>query len=255
MDQLREIALADGSEPPCPPPWSAPSSISTSRIGLPECPPPVALPRPSSTSISLRPSISRLLSPSEHPSGPDSHGVRPTSRFHRPTAPSRPTDVSAITGPSAACTAKRRALPCLRPREGVWISFYGASRQDTPPLHAVRSRFDGQRSLFPPPGTFACGVRWKARGWLSPLGGRDSRVYRNRFVLRSRAGTILLSGALGPIASFGSPGGHSLSRGTRAGRPGPAIQWMLSPEPLRSRNRYIGATPSSPLLRPGSVSL
>jgi hypothetical protein len=135
------------------------------------------------------------------------------------------------------------------------MAFYGASRQDTPPLDALRSRFDGQRSFSPSPGTVACGVRWKGRGWLSPVAGRDSGVYRSRFVLRSRAGTILLSGALGPIASFGSPGGHSLSRGTRARGPGPAIQWMLSPEPLGSRDRHLGATSFPPLLRPGSTLL
>ena len=48
------------------------------------------------------------------------------------------------------------------------------------------------------------------------------------------AGTILLSGTLWPIASFGSPGGHSLSWGTQAHRPGPEIQWMLSPVPFVS---------------------
>ena len=39
----------------------------------------------------------------------------------------------------------------------------------------------------------------------------------------------LLSGALWPIASFGAPGGHSLSLGARAIWPSPEVQWMLSP--------------------------
>ena len=47
--------------------------------------------------------------------------------------------------------------------------------------------------------------------------------------------------------------GHSLFRGTRARRPGPEFQWMLSPEPLRSGDRHLGATSFPPLLRPGST--
>src|ERR1035437_2189054 len=42
-----------------------------------------------------------------------------------------------------------------------------------------------------------------------------------------------------PIASFGSPGGHSLSVGTPARGPGPEIQWMLSPVTVSSPNQRI----------------
>jgi len=58
---------------------------------------------------------------------------------------------------------------------------------------------------------------------------RSPEDLHSRGVLRRGAGTILLSGTLWPIASFGSPGGHNLSLGTQAQGPSPAFQWMLSP--------------------------
>ena len=67
------------------------------------------------------------------------------------------------------------------------------------------------------------------------VGGRPRRVcispkvLDGRGILSSRAGTIVLSGALWPIVSFGSPGAHNLSVGTQATRPSPQIQWILSP--------------------------
>jgi hypothetical protein len=97
------------------------SSISPCpTTGSSEPRPPSFLPvrcSPSGASSLAHPNIP----PAPLPMG--SHGVRPTSRFRRSTAPSMPRDVSAITDPAAACTAKRRAPPCLLPPEGVWISY------------------------------------------------------------------------------------------------------------------------------------
>jgi len=47
-------------------------------------------------------------------------------------------------------------------------------------------------------------------------------------------GTIFLSGALAPIAFFGSPGGIAYRWGLRTDRPGPDISWILSPETISS---------------------
>ena len=187
------------------------------------------------------PEAQRLEPASPAPSRPvPSRRNRPSPTAHStirrapiPMAPGPPARSGGSTAPpGSSVSSPSPNLPQLpRPEaashlafpspEGVWISFYGASRQDAPPLHDVPGCLGDQPSLFPPPGTVPCGVGWKARGWLSPLWVGDSGVYRSRFVLRSEVGTILLSGALGPMASFGSPGGHSRSRGTRACRPGP----------------------------------
>ena len=133
-----------------------------------------------------------------------------------PKLPDHPAPRRSPTPPSPIQNSEE---PILSSFEFPGSLSYGASRQDPPPPHAVRCRFDGQRSFSPSPGTVACGVRWKARGWLSPVAGRDSGVHRSRFVLRSRAGTILLSGAPGPIASFGSPGGIAYFVGLGPGGP------------------------------------
>jgi hypothetical protein len=93
--------------------------------------------------------------------------------------------------------------------------------------------------MFQTPRTAFRGRRLVARSSLSDRRQQEHGSHHSRLVLRSVAGTILLSGALWPSASFGSPRGHSLSRGTRARGPGPEIQWMLSPEPFGDPERSI----------------
>jgi hypothetical protein len=116
------------------------------------------------------------------------------------------------------------ALPSLY--EAVWMSFYGAGCQDARSLHAVGSVFGRRR-----PHSLSCRIGRSAQDARCAL--RASRRCwedgHSRGVLRSEAGTILLSGAHWPIASFGSPGAHSLSVGTRTLWSSPEIQWMLSP--------------------------
>ena len=126
---------------------------------------------------------------------------------------------STLVGASATCSTLADAHPDLL----AWRAFYGARGQETGPLHAVGLFFCRRR-----PRSLDC--RFDGSGWVrSSAPYRSPKVLHSRGVLRSRAGTILLSGTLWPIASFGSPEGHSLSRGTRATRPSPAFQWMLSP--------------------------
>ena len=135
------------------------------------------------------------------------------------------------------------------------ITFYGAGGQDTRSRHAVGSGL-GRRH----PRSLRCRIARSARDAGCAL--RAPRCSRedghSRGVLRSEAGTILLSGTLlRPIASFGSPGAHSLSRGTRATRPSPEKEWMLSPvtgsppvRRARPRERHLRshARRSRPLL-------
>ena len=66
-------------------------------------------------------------------------------------------------------------------------------------------------------------------------------------------------GTLWPIASFGSPGGHSLYWGTAARRPGPEFQWMLSPLSVVCPDRATGdrrhhSPPERSTVRLGCVS-
>ena len=128
--------------------------------------------------------------------------------------------------------------------------FYGARGQYTRPQHAVGPFFCRRRPL-------ALSCRFDDSGWVrSSAPYRSPKVFHSRGILRSRAGTILLSGTLWPIASFGSPGAHSLSLGTRATRPSPAIQWMLSPVtgPLsvrRTRLQQRSVPPHARRSRPG----
>ncbi len=89
----------------------------------------------------------------------------------------------------------------------------------------------------------------------SSLALRDAGGLHSRFVLRSGAGTILLSGTQWPIASFGSPGGHSLSVGTPARRPGPEFQWILSPVTGLSPSRRIARCRHHSPLRRSSADL
>jgi hypothetical protein len=94
-------------------------------------------------------------------------------------------------------------VPFRRDRSRL-VSLYGAGGQDARCLHAVGPRLGRRR-----PRRLRCRIACSARGGVP----------------RSGAGTILLSGAQHrPIASFGSPGAHSLSRGTRTGWPSPEIQ-------------------------------
>ncbi len=107
--------------------------------------------------------------------------------------------------------------------------------------HALRSPADSveccsQRPLFYCARICVSGVMSSAR---SSLALRDAGGLHSRFVLRSGAGTILLSGTQWPIASFGSPGGHSLFVGTPARRPGPGLHWILSPVTCLSPSRRI----------------
>lgn len=134
--------------------------------------------------------------------------------------------------------------------KGFCFAFYGARGQDTGPLHAL-----GSSSCRRRPHSLDC--RFDGSGWgRSSAPYRSPKVFHSRGVLRSRAGTILLSGTLWPIASFGSPGAHSLSLGTRATRPSPAKQWMLSPVtgPLsvrRTRLQQRSVPPHARRFRPG----
>ena len=114
--------------------------------------------------------------------------------------------------------------------------FYGVGCQDALPLHTESQRNDSRRP----------GLSLSRMGPWSAVGSARTSVSRScsgrllcMVVLRVRAGTILLLGTLWPIASFGSPGGHSLSRGTAADRPGPEIPWMLSPLSVECPDRAI----------------
>ncbi len=84
--------------------------------------------------------------------------------------------------------------------------FYGAGGQDAPSPRAVGSFFDRRR-----PHGLDCPVDDSGWGGVRSQGPhRSPEDVHSRRVLRSGAGTILLSGTLWPIASFGSPGVHSL---------------------------------------------
>ena len=125
----------------------------------------------------------------------------------------------------------------------AFTRFYGAGCQDAPSPHAVGSFFDRRR-----PHGLDC--RFDDSGWggvRSQGPHRSPEDVYSRRVLRSSAGTILLSGALWPIASFGSPGVHSLVVGAWDLCPGPWSEWMLSPVtgPLPVRR-----TPCCDRLRP-----
>ena len=85
-------------------------------------------------------------------------------------------------------------------------TFYGAGGQDAPSPHAVGLFFDRRR-----PHGLDCPVDDSGWGGVRSQGPhRSPEDVHSRRVLRSGAGTILLSGTLWPIASFGSPGVHSL---------------------------------------------
>ncbi len=84
--------------------------------------------------------------------------------------------------------------------------FYGAGGQATRPHYAVRPW------VWPPTST-RLGSPGRRSGWggaRSSGSDRGPEDSYSRDVLHQEAGTILLSGTLWPIASFGSPGGHSL---------------------------------------------
>jgi len=109
--------------------------------------------------------------------------------------------------------------------KGLWNGFYGAGGQGALSQHASGSFLDRRR-----PYGLDCRIDESGgRGVRSQAPHRSPKDVHSRGVLRSRAGTILLSGTQWPIASFGSPGGHNLSLGTQAQGPSPAFQWMLSP--------------------------
>ena len=87
-----------------------------------------------------------------------------------------------------------------------YTPFYGAGGQDAPSPRAVGSFFDRRR-----PHGLDCPVDDSGWGGVRSQGPhRSPEDVHSRRVLRSGAGTILLSGTLWPIASFGSPGVHSL---------------------------------------------
>jgi hypothetical protein len=113
-----------------PTPWAGASRRPTAHPNITRAPIP----------IELRPPPVWLLT-GAHPAPHD-----------QPTLPT----LRSLAGPQAP------AVSWIHDREGLWSSFYGASCQDTPPLHAVRPRFDGQRAFSPSPGMVACGVRWMA---------------------------------------------------------------------------------------------
>jgi RNA polymerase sigma factor (sigma-70 family) len=130
-----------------------------------------------------------------------------------------PQDLGAPRNPEEGLGEQRADIDWLEP-------FYGAGCQDARSLHAVGSVFGRRR-----PHSLSCRIGRSAQDARCAL--RASRRCwedgHSRGVLRSEAGTILLSGAHWPIASFGSPGAHSLSVGTRTLWSSPEIQWMLSP--------------------------
>jgi hypothetical protein len=151
---------------------------------------------------------------------PSTHSEHPTCALVAPIRRSHALFPRSPPPPFLGCCGFRAfEIPPMGPAVKTHIHNAPAAHQ-----RASGPLFDRRR-----PHCLDC--RFDGSGWVRSSGPcRSPRVLHSLGVLRSGAGTILLSGAHRPIASFGSPEVHNLSWGTRANRPSPEFQWMLSPE-------------------------